>query len=98
VFGGRLGFRIGRTGARANRGVNAKADSAKDDLVDDDLMRRALDMAEDLDDDDDEFDMLDTVEGAIASTRRTAMRTRRSPTPSRSAWDSARMTTKPRWT
>ena len=66
VFGGRLGFRIGRTGARANRGLNAKADSAKDDLVDDDLMRRALDMAEDLDDDDDEFDMLDTVEGAIA--------------------------------
>ena len=66
VFGGRLGFRIGRTGARANRGVNAKADSAKDDLVDDDLMRRALDMAEDLDDDDAEFDMLDTVEGAIA--------------------------------
>ena len=71
-LGGRLGFRIGGGAARPVPAVRAKADRrAKDDLIDDDLLRRAMEMADDdFDDvaDEDELralDMLDETDGAI---------------------------------
>ena len=71
-LGGRLGFRIGGGAARPVPVVRAKADRrAKDDLIDDDILRRAMDMADDdFDDvaDEDELralDMLDETDGAI---------------------------------
>ena len=72
-LGGRLGFRIGGGAARPVPAVRAKADRrAKDDLIDDDILRRAMDMADDDFDDvasEDELralDMLDETDGAIA--------------------------------
>lgn len=71
-LGERLGFRIGGGAARPVPAVRAKADRrAKDDLIDDDLLRRAMDMADDdFDDVADEnelraLDMLDETDGAI---------------------------------
>ena len=67
-LGGRLGFRIGGGAARPVPAVRAKADRrAKDDLIDDDLLRRAMEMADDdFDDvaDEDELRALD-MDGAI---------------------------------